>query len=76
MAGRYGTIDYSSYAKSGFLFGFALFAVAAIGEVVIHVGDLQVAAWIATVLLDAGLAGILVMLLAPAIFGVVMPLTE
>ncbi|MFW5918549.1 MAG: hypothetical protein ACOCR0_03595 [Haloferacaceae archaeon] len=76
MAGRYGNIDYSTYAKGGFLLGFGLFAIAAIGELVIHLGNVQVAAWIATVLLDAGLAGLAVMLLAPAIFGVIMPLTE
>jgi hypothetical protein len=76
MAGRYGTIDYSTYAKSGFLLGFAMFAIAAFSEILIHFGNVEVAAWIATVLLDAGLAGIAVMLLAPIVFGVVMPLTE
>ena len=76
MAGRYGNLDYSAYAKGGFLIGLAMFAVAAIGEVVIHVGNVQIATWIGTVLLDTGLAGILVMLLAPIIFGVIMPLTE
>ena len=76
MAERYGNVDYSAYAKGGFLIGFAMFAIAALGEVVIHFGGMQVAAWIGTALLDAGLAGIAVMLLAPAIFGVIMPLTE
>lgn len=76
MAGRYGNIDYSTYAKGGFFIGLAMFAIAAIGEIVIHLANVQVAAWITTVLLDAGLAGILVMLVAPIVFGVVMPLTE
>lgn len=76
MTGRYGTIDYPAYAKGGFLLGLAMFAIAVLSELVIHLGDVQVAAWTATLLLDAGLAGIAVMLLAPIIFGVVMPLTE
>lgn len=76
MAGRYGSIDYSTYAKGGFLLGLTAFAIAVLGELVIHLGDVQVAAWTGTLLLDAGLAGIVVMLLAPMIFGVVMPLTE
>lgn len=76
MAGRYDSIDYSTYAKGGFLLGLAAFAIAVLGELVIHLGDVQVAAWTGTLLLDAGLAGIVVMLLAPMIFGVVMPLTE
>jgi hypothetical protein len=76
MPGRYGNIDYSTYTKGGFLFGLALFAIAALSEIVIHLGNLQIQSGLSTLLLDVGLAGIVVMVAAPIVFGVIMPLTE
>lgn len=76
MPGRYGNIDYSTYTKGGFLVGLALFAIAALSEIVIHLGNLQIQSGLSTLLLDAGLTGILVMVAAPIVFGVIMPLTE
>lgn len=74
--GRYGTLDYPVLAKRGFLLGLALFAVGVVGELLVHTVLTGLPGWIGTVLFDMELLGVVIGLLAPLVFGVVMPLTE
>ena len=74
--GRYGSIDYSRYAKLTFLAGVAAFTVGAVGSVLGHGPLGTVPAWEETLLFDLEIVGILTALLGPLVFGVVLPLTE
>jgi len=69
-------IDYATTAKRGFLLGAGLFALGALGEFGSHALLGSFPAWVDTVLLDMELLGIVIGLLAPLVFGIVLPLTE
>jgi hypothetical protein len=69
-------IDYSTWTKRSFLFGAGLFALAAITKVVGHAYFGSLPRWEETLLVDAEIIGILVALLAPLLFGIILPLTE
>lgn len=74
--GRYGNIDYASWAKHGMVLGATLFFVGALGE---SLGPLLLGSlpeWVDALLLNFEISGVLVGLLAPLVFGIVMPLTE
>jgi hypothetical protein len=76
MTGRYGDLDYPALTKGGTLLGVALFALGALGELAIHALRLQVPAWEATLLFDAEVLGVLLVLFSPLVFGLLLPLTE
>lgn len=73
---RYGNLDYPTLAKYGFLAGLGMFLVGGLGELVGHAVFSGLAGWEATLLVDLEVVGILVGLLAPFVFGIVLPLTE
>jgi hypothetical protein len=74
--GRYGNIDYATFAKRGFLLGAGLFVFGALGELGGHalVGTLP--SLVNTLLTDMEIVGILLALFSPLVFGIVLPLTE
>ena len=74
--GRYGNIDYPTVTKRAFLAGVALFLVGLVGELVGHAYFAPLPAWEETVLVSAEGLGVLIALLAPIVFGIVLPLTE
>lgn len=76
MAGRYGDIDYPQLTKRAFLAGLCLFLVGAGGELLIHTSGMTIPAWEDTLLFDAEILGVVVMLFSPIIFGIALPLTE
>lgn len=76
MTGRYGDIDYSRATKRAFAVGAVLFAFGLIGDLYLRTTGAAVPAWEQTLLVDAEMLGVLVMLLAPFVFGIVLPLTE
>ena len=71
-----GSLDYPTLTKRGFLLGLALFLVGGLGEVALHAAGIAVPAWETALLFDMEVLGVLVGLLAPLVFGVVLPLTE
>lgn len=71
-----GSIDHAKRAKQGFLLGAGLFAVGGLGEILGHALYTELPAWEQTLLFNAEVVGVLLALLAPLIFGVVLPLTE
>lgn len=76
MAGRYGEIDYPKLTKRGFLVGLTLFAIGFLGEIVIHSFGVSVPGWEEALLIDIEALGVVIVLFAPLIFGVLLPLTE
>jgi len=70
------SIDHASYAKRGFLLGVVLFAGGALAEIIgtAYFGSLP--GWEQTLFFDMEVVGILIGLLAPLVFGIVMPLVE
>ncbi|MFB6124319.1 MAG: hypothetical protein ABEJ78_12785 [Haloferacaceae archaeon] len=76
MAGRYGSLDYARLTKRGMALDASLFAVGAVGELAGHAlfGDLP--AWELTLLFDAEVLGVAILLLTPFVFGIALPLTE
>jgi hydrogenase/urease accessory protein HupE len=76
MTGRYGSLDYATLAKRGFVLGVTLFAAGALGELGLHAAGVALPAWERTLLFDAEVVGIAVALLSPLVFGIVLPLTE
>lgn len=74
--GRYGNIDYPTVTKRAFLLGLALFLVGGAGELVGHALFGSLPAWEEALLLNLEVIGVLVALLAPIVFGLVLPLTE
>jgi hypothetical protein len=74
--GRYGNIDYTEWAKKGFLLGLGLFLLGAGGELVGHIYFGTLPAWEETLFTNMELFGILVGFLAPIVFGIALPLTE
>jgi len=73
---RDGTIDYPTLTKRSFAFGVCLFLVGLVGEVVGRAYFSGLPAWEETLFLHAEALGILVALLAPIVFGIVLPLRE
>ncbi|UPV76047.1 hypothetical protein M0R89_08300 [Halorussus limi] len=73
---RYGDVDYRRWAKTGFLFSLALFAVGAGGEIAAAAMHLSLPAWENALFVDMEILGTLGALLSPLVFGVIMPLTE
>ncbi|WP_251329210.1 hypothetical protein [Haloplanus pelagicus] len=76
MTGRYGDLDYPTWAKRGTLLGVGLFVVGALGELTASAVGLQLPAWEAALLFDAEVIGVLLFLLSPLVFGLLLPLTE
>jgi len=74
--GRYGNIDYTTVTKRAFLLGVSLFLIGVIGEVVGQTFFAPLPAWEQTLLVSAEGVGVLVALVAPILFGIVLPLTE
>lgn len=70
------SVDHATYAKRGFLFGAGLFAVGALGETVGHAVLGTLPAWNDALLTNMEAFGIVIALLAPLVFGIVLPLTE
>ncbi|MHB9285509.1 hypothetical protein ACKVMT_00540 [Halobacteriales archaeon Cl-PHB] len=69
-------IDYPTWTKGGFLLGLGLFLAGALGEAVGPAVFGPLPGWEQTLLLDLEIVGVLVGLLAPLVFGIVLPLTE
>lgn len=76
MDGRYGRLNYRRLTKRGMLLGAGLFMCGLVGEIAVHVVDLGVPGWGDTLLFDAELVGVAVLLLTPFVFGIFLPLTE
>lgn len=74
--GRSETLDYPRLTKMSFAFGVGLFAVGALGTVIGSAVFGSLPGWEQTLLFDAEVLGLVIALVAPLIFGVVMPLTE
>jgi hydrogenase/urease accessory protein HupE len=70
------SMNHEKLAKGGFLLGAALFAVGALGEILAHYLHAELPGWEQTLLFDMVVFGALIALLAPLLFGVVLPLTE
>ena len=70
------SMNHAKRAKQGFLLGVGLFLFGSIGEVVGHSLSTELPAWEQTLLFDAVVLGTLIALLAPLMFGIVLPLTE
>jgi hydrogenase/urease accessory protein HupE len=69
-------MDHAKRAKQGFLLGVGLFAVGALGEIIGHALYAELPGWEQTLLFNAEVVGILLALLAPLVFGIVLPLIE
>lgn len=76
MAGRYGKLDYARLTKRGMAFGALLFALGAVGSVAGHALFGQLPAWEFSILFDAEIVGVAILLLTPFVFGIALPLTE
>jgi hypothetical protein len=74
--GRYGNIDYPTVTKRVFLFGASLFVLGFIGEAAGQTYFGPLPGWEETLLLTFETLGIVIALLAPLVFGIVLPLTE
>jgi len=72
---RYDKIEYATLTKHGFPLGVTLFAIGALGELGLTATGLSMADWERVLLFDLELAGILIGLLSPFVFGVLLPLT-
>jgi hydrogenase/urease accessory protein HupE len=70
------SMNHEKLAKRGFLLGFALFAIGALGEIAGHTLFTELPGWEQTLLFDMVILGTLIALLAPLIFGIVLPLIE
>lgn len=70
------TIDHASFAKRGFFLGLALFAAGALGGVVGSAYFSPLPGWERALFFDMEVLGVFVGLLAPLVFGIVMPLVE
>ena len=70
------SIDHARYAKLGFLFGLALFAIGGGGEIVGHTLLGGIPEWEATLLFDLEVIGLLVGFFSPLVFGIALPLLE
>lgn len=69
-------MDHAKRAKQGFMLGVGLFALGALGEIIGHAMYSELPGWEQTLLFNAEVFGILIGLLAPLVFGIVLPLIE
>ena len=74
--GRYGDIDYSRATKRTFAVGAMLFAFGLLGDLYLRSTGGLIPEREQTPFVDAEPFGVLVMLSAPFVFGIVLPLTE
>ncbi|RBI61571.1 hypothetical protein DMJ13_12750 [halophilic archaeon] len=74
--GRYGDIDYPTFAKYGFLLGLSSLVIGALGEIVGTSLYGTLPGWETMLFTDMEAIGIPVMLFSPFVFGVLLPLTE
>lgn len=74
--GRYGDLDYPRLTKTGFLLGFAMFAVGALGEIIGHAYFAPLPGWEETLLFDLEAIGLVIAFFSPFVFGILLPLTE
>lgn len=70
-----GNLDYADAAKKGFLLGVALFALGAVGEMLGH-AFFAVPSIADQLFLGMEVTGVVVGLLAPMVFGAILPLIE
>jgi nitrate reductase gamma subunit len=70
------SVDYALLTKRAFLVGVVLFAIGLLGEAGIHAVGFSVPAWEETLLFDAEIAGIAIMLFSPFVFGILLPLVD
>lgn len=71
--GRYGTLNYESFAKFGTLASLALVLAGGAGAAV---GSGSLPAWEIALLTDLEILGVLGLLICPFVFGILLPLTE
>jgi len=76
MAGRYGNVDYATLTRRSFLLGVALFAIGGLGGTAAGAMGGPLPGWEQTLLFDLELAGLVIALVTPFLFGIVLPLTE
>ena len=76
MAGRYGNVDYATLTRRSFLLGVALFAIGGLGGIAAGATGGPLPGWEQTLLFDLELVGLVIALVAPFLFGIVLPLTE
>jgi hypothetical protein len=70
------SIDHEKRAKQGFLLGVGLFVVGGLGELIGHALYTELPGWEAALFFNAEVAGVLIGLFAPLVFGIVLPLIE
>ncbi len=70
------SIDYPTWTKRSFLFGLGLFLTGLLADLLVSTYFGPVPAWEHTLFVDLEFLGIFVALLAPIVFGIVMPLIE
>ncbi|WP_136716363.1 DUF7860 family protein [Halorientalis salina] len=73
---RTNSIDYPTWTKRSFLFGVSLFLGALLVDVVGGAVFGPLPAWGQTLFVDLEFLGIFIALLAPLVFGIVLPLVE
>lgn len=73
---HHGRNDYAFLAKAGFLLGVAMLAIGGGGELIGTALYGSLPGWETMIFFDLEVLGILVGLLAPIVFGIVMPLIE
>lgn len=69
-------LDYSSLAKGGLALGVTLFAIGTGGEVIGHAMYETLPGWENALFFDLTVAGFLIGLFSPILFGIVLPLLE
>lgn len=74
--GRYGSLDYPTLTKRGFLLGVGLLALGAAGELLGPLLFGSLPAWENALFTDLEILGIVLGLLSPFVFGILLPLTE
>jgi hypothetical protein len=74
--GQYGSLDYPTLTKAGFLFGLALFLGGAVGSALFGAFIGPIPGWLSTALFDVEAIGLVIGFFSPFIFGIFLPLTE
>ncbi len=70
------SIDHAKRAKQGFFTGLGLFALGGLGEIIGHALYAELPGWEQALFFNAEVAGVLIALFVPLIFGIVLPLIE